>query len=270
MEIPELLDGNNLDPLAEAWLEIERLKQRVAELEQQSAKSRVQTQQDSPNSAAVRKKSANKLYESERRAAVMEERTRIARGLHDSLQQDLYGIELGIIAAQKLLRHDKEKVEAQLGEILLTAEGALNELRSLIFDLRPDALQNTGLVVGLSNYITTLRTRHRLEVESTISQEPPVPLEVKEAFYWITREALQNVVKHSRATRVVLSLYWDKENGQARLEIRDNGIGFEQAAANPGHYGFSFIQNRADEAGVRLEISSKKDGSGTAIRTFWP
>jgi signal transduction histidine kinase len=240
-----------------AHFEVAYLKAKIAKLQKQLEQTKT-------------KEVISELKWHERQTAISEERLRIARQLHDSLQQDLYGIELGVITGRQLLKQKKEEeVEAQFALILLIAEGALNELRSLIFDLRPDALGNTGLVVGLSQHITTLRTRHHLEVESKLGPEPAIALKIKEALYWIAREALLNIVKHARATKVKLALNCNAA-GQVSLEISDNGVGFDPNIEHSEQSGLKSMQERASELGLDLVIQSNIDGQGSTICACWP
>ena len=210
-----------------------------------------------------------RLYQQAQRLAVIDERTRVARELHDSLSQDLFAIQLGINTALAHLSRDthKDEVVNQLKESLLQIDGTNNELRSLIFDLRPEALQTTGLVQALNNFITSLRTRHKLEVKSFLNQEPQVSLAVKEALYWIARQALQNIVTHARATKV--EVYLRQQNQQIIMEITDNGRGFEVTQSYPGHWGVRFMRNRAVELGGQCEITSSP-GQGTSIQVYLP
>ncbi|HEX2915884.1 MAG TPA: PAS domain S-box protein [Chloroflexia bacterium] len=208
------------------------------------------------------------LLEQVKKAAVAEERGRIARYLHDSLQQDFYGIQLNINSALVLLKRNPEKVSERLKEALVQAEGGKTELRSLIFDMRPEALERQGLVAGLGNYITTLRTRHHLQVESDLAEEPAISAEAKEALYWIARETLQNIIKHARATLVQIRLKVEVQPAMVILEIKDNGKGFEAQNFFPGHYGLTFMRDRAREAGLELGIESAPD-RGTLVRACY-
>ncbi len=210
-----------------------------------------------------------RLFEQAQRVAVIEERTRMARDLHDSLVQELYGIQLGVNTALVVLNQGQpvSQVAAHLREVLLQAEGAMNELRSLIFDLRPESLQRNGLVSGLTNFVATLRTRHRLEVDSQLGAEPKVPLRIKEALYWIARQALENTVKHAQASRVTLRLY--QKNGGVCLEVGDDGRGFEVAGSYPGHWGLRFMRSRAVELGGEFTLESKP-GAGSQLQVCLP
>ena len=129
----------------------------------------------------------------------LEERQRLARELHDSVSQALYGVSLGVNTALTLFDTDRTKVLEALNYALSLTHAGLTEMRALIFELRPESLEMEGLVVALTKQVEALRVRHGIEVELSLCDEPDVPLAVKEALYRIAQEALHNAVKHARA-----------------------------------------------------------------------
>lgn len=167
--------------------------------------------------------------------ASLEERQRLARELHDSVSQALYGISLGAHTALALIDRDRTKVFEALEYVLSQAEAGLTEMRALIFELRPESLEMEGLVNALTKQTAALRVRHDLEVELSVCEEPDVPLAVKEALYRIAQEALHNAVKHARSSRLDVCL--TREPVNLSLEVCDNGKGFDPLAAYPGHLG---------------------------------
>jgi PAS domain S-box-containing protein len=195
-----------------------------------------------------------RLYEQARQLAALEERQKLARDLHDSVSQALYGIALGARTARTLLDRDPARLADPLDYVLALAEAGLAEMRALIFELRPESLKTEGLVAALTKLADSLRARHRLEVRVQLGPEPGVPLETKEAFYRITQEALHNVAKHARASRVDLVLAL--ADGRLRLEVRDDGIGFDPEAAFPGHLGLRSMRERAERLGARWVVES--------------
>jgi len=202
------------------------------------------------------------------KAAVAEERNRIARELHDSVSQALYGIGLGTRTARTLLdRADvTEEVRASLAApldyTLSLGEAGLAEMRALIFELRPDALETEGLVAALRKQTEALRVRHKLDVQEQFCDEPPLPFSTKEAFYRVAQEALNNIVKHAHARRVTLSLACDRE--ELALEIHDDGVGFDTEAGHPGHLGLLTMRERMEQLGGRLTVRSTR-GTGTTV-----
>jgi PAS domain S-box-containing protein len=208
-----------------------------------------------------------RLYAQARRLAALEERQRLARELHDSVSQALYGIGLGARTARTLLDRDPAQAVEPIDYVLSLADASLAEMRALIFELRPDSLQREGLVAALSRLATSLRARYELEVNTALSAEPALDEEAKEALYRIAQEALNNIARHAEAKRVDISL---KEiEGEVLLEVRDDGVGFEPEAEYPGHMGLSSMRERAVRLGGRLELESAP-GQGTRLRAHLP
>jgi signal transduction histidine kinase len=127
-------------------------------------------------------------------------------------------------------------------------------MRALIFELRPESLEMDGLAVALTRQAEVVRARQDVEVELSLCDEPDVPLEVKEAVYRIAQEALQNAIKHAHADRMTIRL--TREPDGLRLEIHDNGIGFDPTATYPGHLGLRSMRERAAKVGGTLDIVS--------------
>jgi len=206
-------------------------------------------------------------------AAVMEERQRLARELHDSVSQALYGIGLGARTARKLLAQAtlepdvRTKLDAPLDYVLSLADAGLTEMRALIFELRPDALEKEGLVAALKRQIEALRARHKLAVENDLCAEPDVGLGVKEALYRVAQEALNNTVKHARASHIDLRLRCNQ--GTLLLEIADDGVGFDPDRAYPGHLGLQSMRERVAQLDGELTIKSAP-GAGSVVRVRVP
>ena len=199
--------------------------------------------------------------------AALEERQRLARELHDSLSQALYGIALGTHTAREFLDADRGKVVEALDYVLALADAGLTEMRALIFDLRPESLELEGLVKALTKQVGAARARYDLETGMELCDEPDVPLEAKEAVYRIAQEALNNTVKHASARRVSLRLCHGDES--VVLEVSDDGVGFDPQTLRPGHLGLSSMRERAARLGGHLEIHSAP-GSGTRVRAEFP
>lgn len=202
------------------------------------------------------------LKEAQLKVAALEERQRLARELHDSVSQALYGIALGARTAQIQLERDPARLAEPLDYILSLAEAGLSEMRALIFELRPESLQNEGLVVALTKQADALRARYKLNVITRFASEPDLALDVKEALYRIAQEALHNVARHAHATQVELSLHDADET--LTLVVRDNGKGFDPAQKYPGHLGLKSMRERAAQIGGMLRIASQP-GEGTMI-----
>ncbi len=199
--------------------------------------------------------------------AAMEERQRLARELHDSVSQALYGISLGVHTALTLFDSDRVKVAEALNYVLSLAQAGLMEMRALIFELRPESLETEGLVVGLNKQTAALQARYGIEVGLDLCDEPGVPFAIKQALYRIAQEALQNAVKHARPDRLDVRLICNADS--IHLEICDNGVGFDPMAAYPGHLGLRSMRERATNVGGTLAIASVP-GCGTQIHASLP
>jgi signal transduction histidine kinase len=199
--------------------------------------------------------------------AALEERQRLARELHDSVSQALYGIALGARTAREALRYAPERADQPIGYILQLADAGLADMRALIFELRPQALAEEGLVVALHKQLAALQARHGVSTHAELGAEPGGALRVKQAFYRIAQEALQNIARHAQASRVTMRL--DAFPDALALEISDDGLGFDTGASFPGHLGLRSMRERIAEIGGVLDLSSTP-GSGTRIRARAP
>lgn len=208
-----------------------------------------------------------RLINEAREKAVLEERQRIARELHDSVSQALYGIALGARTARTLVDRDPAQAAEPLDYVLSLAEAALAEMRALIFELRPETLDTEGLVGALTMQIEAVRARHGLEVHTEWCGEPDLPYAVKEALYRIAQEALTNILKHARARRVDVRMTCNSD--QVTLEVSDDGVGFASEDAFPGHLGLRSMRERAGNVGGSVDVDSAPL-QGTRIRIHVP
>ena len=207
------------------------------------------------------------LAQSTRDRTAQEERQRLARELHDSVSQALYGIALGANTAIKLFDTNRTKVREALSYVLSLAQNGLTEMRALIFDLRPESLKTEGLVAALTHQASALRARGSIEVELSLCDEPDVSILIKEALYRIAQEALNNAAKHAGPGR--LDVHLACEGGSLELEVSDDGIGFDPSTAYPGHLGLHSMRERAVSVGGTLDIVSAP-GRGTQVRARVP
>lgn len=219
---------------------------------------------DRPHRLAVARDVTERI---EAEVAVLEERRRLARELHDSVSQVLFGIRVATETTRRLLPGDPRAAIESLGYIGTLAKGAMVEMRALLFDLRPESLESEGLVAGLQKQAEALAVRHEIATETSLGAEPSAPLEVKEALYRIAQEAMHNVFKHAQATRARVSL--SSGDGEVILEVGDNGTGFDAAASFPGHIGLQSMKERAMSVGGTFEVESSH-GRGTLVRARLP
>lgn len=213
------------------------------------------------------------LVDHERRRAVEEEqvaareREWLARELHDSVIQTLYGISLGAGAAGALLRDDTTQAEQSVAWIHETAVAGLTEMHGLIQRLRPDALTADGLTAALGRLLETLHTLHGCRTSAELGPEPPVGPEVRQALYRIAQEAIANAAKHARASLVTLRLY--TRDPYVVLEVVDDGQGFTPGGDRRGRMGLRSMRERAGAVGGRLDIITAP-GRGTVVRAEVP
>jgi signal transduction histidine kinase len=194
--------------------------------------------------------------------AVTEERHRLSRELHDSVNQLLYGISLYNQAAlKKLEQGNPEAAKGHLEKLGESTQEALKEMRLLIFDLRPSLLDQMGLQAALTQRLKMVEERLGFEPIFKWRVNAPLDMKVEEALYGITQEALNNVIKHSNASNVTVHLI---QSGQSLiLKIMDDGIGFDTKQISGG-MGLNTMRERAESLDAQLEITSTP-GEGTQI-----
>jgi signal transduction histidine kinase len=192
--------------------------------------------------------------------AALEERQKLARELHDSVSQALYGIALGLHSARLQLERDPRKLPESLDYLLSLAEAGLAEMRALIFELHPESLETEGLVAALTRQAAALQARHEIVVSTKLCDEPDLPLRAKQELYRIAQEAMHNTVKHARANQVLLRL--EQTADWIAMEVQDDGIGFNTSASFPGHLGLHSMRERVANLGGTFQIESTP-GAGT-------
>ena len=197
-----------------------------------------------------------RLYEASRELSVLEERNRLARELHDALTQSLFGLRLRLEAGDV----------AGAGSIL---EEVFAELRSLILQLRPPALELEGLVPSLTKHLDVVGRTHGIAVAFAPGAIEPVDPDVEQALFRIAQEAVTNVVKHAGAAHVDVRLA--RTDGVVTLEVEDDGRGFDPdgRAVSARRLGLVSMRERASELGGRFEIQSQS-GAGTLVRAAVP
>ncbi len=258
MGVPLIVKGNIIGILRIDHVEPDRFSEQDAKLVQAFA-----------NQAAVAIENA-RLYEQAQILASLRERHRLARDLHDSVSQALYGISLGAQTARTLLERYPDNptaLQEPLDYLISLSDAALTEMRALIFELRPETLEKEGLVEVLTKQAKAIQTRHNLEVSTSFIEEPMLPLEIKEALYRVVQEAVNNTIKHARATELGINMKMDGD--WLVFEIWDNGRGFNSEVEYPGHYGLISMRERLEYYGGRLEIISEP-GQSTLIRAILP
>ncbi|MCA1899412.1 MAG: histidine kinase [Chloroflexi bacterium] len=201
-----------------------------------------------------------------RERVALAERSRLARDLHDAVSQTLFSASLIAEALPKLWQRSPETAAQKLEELRQLTRGALSEMRTLLFELRPAALSDTELSDLLRHLANAFTARARLPVELNIEGQPDPPAGVKAVFYRVAQEALNNAAKYAQARQVALHLSGGRE--RLRLEIRDDGRGFDPLAVPPDSLGLNIMRERAESIGASLQIRSAPE-QGTIISLDW-
>ncbi|MFZ0543952.1 MAG: ATP-binding protein [Candidatus Promineifilaceae bacterium] len=203
------------------------------------------------------------------RLAVVEERNRLARELHDSVTQSLYSTTLFAEAGQRNARAGKlDKAMGYLAEVGETSQQALREMRLLVHKLRPSALDKAGLIPALEQRLKAVEERAGIHYELNVSGDLHLTADVEAALYFIAQEALNNALKHSQATAVTVQFL--QEENAITLTVADNGCGFDtEAVQSSGGLGLTSIHERAGQFHGTVEIESAP-GEGTTVTVCLP
>jgi PAS domain S-box-containing protein len=217
------------------------------------------------NQAAIMMANAE-LYEKAQTLAALEERQRLARNLHDAINQSLFSA--GIIAEvlPRLWYQDQDLVHSSLGDLRKLIRGAQAEMRALLAELRPTTIIDSNLDDLLRLLGNALSGRIDIPVVTTAPADIVLPSAVQVAFYRVCQEALNNIAKHAEASKVEIIL--SKNGPETELSIRDNGQGFDPEQEDPGHYGLRMMQERTEAVGAQLSITSQP-GEGTVLKVRW-
>jgi signal transduction histidine kinase len=221
------------------------------------------------------------LLEERQEVAVYEERSRLARDLHDAVTQTLFSASLIAEALPEVWESDKEEGQQLLIELQLLNRGAMAEMRTLLLELRPATLVDANLGALLRQLGEAAAGRIgapvKVMVESCFEptdQVPALPADVHVALYRIAQEALNNVVKHAQAKEVEVNLYCTPTAAGAGLGeavvlfISDDGCGFDVDDVPPDRLGLGIIRERAEFIGAKLKIESEL-GQGTQVLVVW-
>lgn len=201
--------------------------------------------------------------------AVANERNRLARDLHDSVAQTLYGLTLQAEAASRRLESGRlADVADDLSEMRQSAQQTLTETRLLIFELRPPSLEKGGLIAALSERLEAVERRSGFKIHTDFSELGEIPENIEVNLYRIAQESLNNILKHAQASQVNITL--GRERGKVILQISDNGIGFETSTSfeRPG-LGLKGIKERAEQNGGHVWFQSVP-GDGSSIKVEVP
>lgn len=204
-----------------------------------------------------------RLHERSRELTIVEERNRLARELHDAVSQSLFSVSLTAEAAAQLVESDPARARDQLAIIRDLTRGAMEEMRSLIFELRPAELGEDGLASTLQKHVHVLRRVHGKEIELEVDGSRQLRPEVEKEVFRIAQEALSNALKHATPERIEVRL--ELQDGTMRLAVVDDGAGFDPGSPRAGkRLGLSSMRERAEALGGELRVTSQP-GVGTTV-----
>jgi two-component system nitrate/nitrite sensor histidine kinase NarX len=206
-----------------------------------------------------------RLAEKAAQDAVTAERTRLARDLHDAVTQTLFSTTLIADVLPELWALDAEEGRRRLEELRQMTRGALAEMRTLLVELRPNALVDVPLSALLRQLTEAMSSRARIAIQLNAQGERKLPPDVQVGLYRIAQEALNNVVKHAHASQAVVTL---RLGEVVRLAIADDGAGFDPGAVTADHLGLRIMRERAEAIGARLSVYSEP-GEGTQVSALW-
>lgn len=207
------------------------------------------------------------LYQAAQELAAIEERQRLAHDLHDSVTQTLFSAATIADAAHRLWQRDPASIERELLDLRELTQTALIEMRTLLFELKPQSLQNANIATLIRQLANTLSGRASLNMTLELADNVDCPTDVKTALFRITQEALNNIVKHAQASHVMIGL--KQEGASVCLMIADDGVGFDPKAVEQTALGLRIMRERAAKAAIQLRITTAPN-RGTRITAVWP
>jgi len=207
------------------------------------------------------------VRQSDMEKAVVAERNRLSRDLHDSVTQSLFATTLYADAVVQLVASGQmDRVAGNVHKLRKTARDALGEMRLLVFELRPPLLEQEGLVAALQARLESVEGRAGMETSLKVQGECCLAPNVEQALYRITQEALNNIFKHAQARSITISLRLAEPPETIMLEIADDGKGFDSVAAQEhGGLGLRGMAERVEGLGGQLMIKSEP-GAGTIVQ----
>jgi NarL family two-component system sensor histidine kinase LiaS len=205
------------------------------------------------------------LAEKARYSAIIEERQRLARDLHDAVSQQLFAISMTATAVGRIIDKDVEKATRQIHLIEEMASVAQSEMRALLLHLRPVHLEGKRLAQGLRDLIAELQAKVQVEIALEMDEELQLQKGIEDHLFRIVQEALSNALRHSKASRLEIRLLVTSDS--IRLNVRDNGVGFDLDEVKHASYGLVSIRERVTELGGSLNIvTAPQRGTRLEIR----
>lgn len=207
-----------------------------------------------------------RLRDEIRRSAAATERSRLARDLHDAVTQALFAASLKAEAIRRRWEPSSAEARANVEDVERLARGALAEMRTLLMEMRPDTLAEASLQTLVEQLVAAAGGSSRVAVELDVRPGAQLPQNVRVALFRIAQESLQNMSRHSGATRAWVML--DMSGPVVQLTVRDDGHGFDEERVTPEHFGLAMMRERAADAGISVVIESGP-GRGTTVSARW-
>lgn len=206
-----------------------------------------------------------RLYERSRELSVVEERNRLARDLHDSVTQTLFSVVLTAEAASTMLDRDRDQARVQVQRVQQLARDALQEMRSIVFELRSGEIEADGLAPALRKHVDVLRRVRHANIQLSIAGDRPLPPDVERGVFRIAQEALNNALNHAKAEHINVTL--QIAPARAVLIVADDGLGFDPSAPHvrSKRLGLTSMRERAEALRGRIGVTSRP-GAGTTVR----
>jgi signal transduction histidine kinase len=212
-----------------------------------------------------------RLHEQAAQLAVIDERDRIGRDLHDGIIQSLYAVGLSLEESLLLLSEAPIEAEERVDRAIESINLAIRDIRNFIYGLRPEALDGSNVLAGLAALAEETRIQAMVEVDASLDRDADLDIddEAGRHLLQLAREAISNASRHGKASRVTIELR-SGDHGGAVLEIADDGVGFDPSRPpGPGHHGLANMRARADAIGAALTVDSRS-GAGTRIIVLLP
>jgi NarL family two-component system sensor histidine kinase LiaS len=202
------------------------------------------------------------MLQTRQELASLDERNRLARDLHDAVKQQVFATAMQVGAALALFEQNPAAAKKNLVETDRLVHQTQQELTRLIQELRPAALEDKGLTAALREYISDWSRQSNIAAEVRVRGEQAMPFLLEQTLFRVTQEALANIARHSRATRVEVCLAWAGE--QVTLTLADNGQGFNPATIPGKGLGLRSMRERVEAIGGHLSVASQPEG-GTQV-----
>jgi NarL family two-component system sensor histidine kinase LiaS len=200
-------------------------------------------------------------------AAVMEERRRLARDLHDTVSQELFAIHMSASSLPKVLERNPDAAAGLMDQLIRMSHHAQKQMRGLISQLRPIELDGTSLQSALETWFPEYCRANELQGQLDVQAPEELPDALEQQLFLIIQESMANIVKHASATQVALQLF--DSGHQYSLVVEDNGKGFAKSDLPSASHGLTTMRERAQKLGGEAEIVSRL-GSGTTVKVRIP